>query len=142
MLLDVQSPAKEADFFWLCFKVLIALIQENEIKHSDASLDVFDFVFPAIADVLAFDLAIEAAGEEVVDRSALRKAFGSRVFPGVKFAPERGRALAPMGRSEGEELTRHKVAGMRRHNVEKAGFCFRVAEGFKSFEMTGAMFIA
>ena len=135
MLLDVQSPAKEADFFWLGFKVLIPLIQENEIEHSDAPLDVFDFVFAAIADVLAFDLAIEAAGEEVVDRSALWKAFGSGVFPGVKFAPEGGRALAPMGAGEGEKLARHEVAGMRRHDVEKAGFCFGVAEGFESIEM-------
>src|SRR5713226_9970440 len=135
VLLDVQRPAKEADFFWLGFKVLTPLIQENKIEHSDAPLDVFDFVFPAIADVLAFDLPIEAAGEEVVDRPALRKAFGSGVFPGVKFGPEGGRALAPMGRGEGEELTRHKVAGMRRHDVEKAGFCFGVAEGLESIEM-------
>src|ERR1700683_4682335 len=135
VLLNVQIPAKEADFFWLGFKVLIPLIQENEIEHSDAPLNVFDFVFPAIADVLAFDLPIEAAGEEGVDRRALRKTFCAGVFPSVKCAPEGGRALAPMGRGEGEELTRHKVTGMRRHNVEKAGFCFRVAEGFKSFEM-------
>ena len=40
-----------------------------------------------------------------------------------------------MPSGEGEELTRHKVAGMRRHNVEKAGFCFRVAESLESFEM-------
>src|SRR6266849_9743121 len=137
VLLDVQRPAKEADFFWLGFKVLIPLVQENEIEHSDAPLDVFDFVFPAIADVLAFDLAIEATGEEMVDRSALRKAFGSGVFPGVKFAPEGGRALAPMGTGEREKLASREVAGMRRHNVEKAGFCFRVAESLESIDMGG-----
>src|ERR1700728_1669745 len=135
VLLDVQSPAKEADLFWLGFKVLIPVIQENEIEHSDAPLDVFELVFPTIADVLAFDLPIEAAGEEVVDRPALRKAFGSGVFSSVKFGPEGGRALAPMCTGEREKLASREVAGMRRHNVEKAGFCFRVAEAFKSFEM-------
>ncbi len=40
-----------------------------------------------------------------------------------------------MSIGENEELARHKVAGMRRHNVEKAGFGFRVAEGLESREM-------
>jgi hypothetical protein len=40
-----------------------------------------------------------------------------------------------MGVGEGEELTRHKAARMRRHEVEKASFRFRVAEGFQCVEM-------
>ena len=40
-----------------------------------------------------------------------------------------------MGVGEGEELARHKVAGMRRYDVEKAGFRFGVAEGFQGIEM-------
>ena len=40
-----------------------------------------------------------------------------------------------MGAREREELARHEVAGMRRHNVEKAGFGFGIAEGLQSIEM-------
>ena len=98
-------------------------------------MDVLDFVFPAITDVLAVDLAVQPAGEQMIDRSALWKAFGPGVFLGVEFAPEGGRALAPVGRGEGEELTGHKIAGMRVHNVEKAGFRLGVAESLQSLEM-------
>ena len=55
--------AEKADFFVLGFKVLIPLIQENKIEHSDAPLDVFEFVFPAVAKVLPVDLAIYIPGE-------------------------------------------------------------------------------
>jgi hypothetical protein len=94
---DRQSVAEEADFFRLGFEVLPLRVGEDKIEHSDTPLDVFDFVFPAIADVLVVDLAIEPAGEQVIDRPALRKVFGPGVSLGVKFAPEGGRALAPMG---------------------------------------------
>ena len=90
---------------------------------------------PTIANVLAVDLAVETAGEQVIDRSALWKAFGPGVVLGVKFVPEDGRALAPMGVGEGEKLTCHKVAGMRRYNVEKASLRFGVAESFQGIEM-------
>src|SRR5260370_31856960 len=135
MIRDFQLIAEEADFFRLGFKVFPLRVGEDKIEHPDTPLDVFDFVLPAVADVLAVDLAVEPAGEQVIDRSALWKAFGPGVSFGVKFAPEGGRALAPMGSGEAEELTRHKVAGMRRYDVEKAGFCFGVAEGLESIEM-------
>ena len=54
---------------------------------------------------------------------------------GVKFVPEGVGAVAPMGIGEGEKLARHKVAGMRRNKVDKAGFCFGVTESFQGFEM-------
>ena len=40
-----------------------------------------------------------------------------------------------MSAGEREELAGHEVTGMRGHDVEKAGFCFGVAEGFESVEM-------
>jgi hypothetical protein len=54
---------------------------------------------------------------------------------GAKFVPEGVGAIAPMGIGEGEKLACHKIAGMPRHNVEKASFSFRVAEGLESREM-------
>src|SRR5258708_39557025 len=98
-------------------------------------MDVFDFVFAAIANVFAVDLPVETAGEQVIDRSALWKAFGPGVTLGLKFVPGDGRALAPMGFGEGEKLTRHKVAGMRRYDVEKASLRFGVAESFQGIEV-------
>src|SRR5207245_9623124 len=105
VLLDVQSPTKEADFVGLGFEVLIPLVQEDKIEDSDAPLNVFEFMFPPVADVLAVDLAVETSGEQVIDRSANWKALGPGVFFGVTFAPESGRARAPMGRGEGQEWT-------------------------------------
>ena len=71
----------------------------------------------------------------MIDRSALRKAFCPGVPLGAKFVPESVGAVAPMGIGEGEKLARHKVAGMRRNKVDKAGFCFGVTESFQGFQM-------
>jgi hypothetical protein len=40
-----------------------------------------------------------------------------------------------MGVGEGQELTSHKVTRMCRHEVEKASFRFRVAEGLQCVDM-------
>src|ERR1700734_2172206 len=77
---DFQLIAEKADFVPLGFQVLPLRVREDKVEHSDAPMDVFDFVLPAIADVLAVDLAVEAAGEQMIDRSALWKALGSRMF--------------------------------------------------------------
>src|SRR5580704_10066592 len=99
---DLQLVAEKTEFFRLGFQVLPLRVRENKVEHSDAAMDVFDFVLPAIANVLAVDLSVEAAGKQMIERSALWKALRPRVFLGVKFVPEGGRALAPMGAGEGE----------------------------------------
>src|SRR5882762_5910387 len=53
----------------------------------------------------------------------------------LKLVPETSGARPPMGVREGEELTCHKVARMRRHEVEKASFRFGVAEGLQCVDM-------
>jgi hypothetical protein len=40
-----------------------------------------------------------------------------------------------MGSGEDEKLRCHKVAGVRRYDVERAGFCFGVAESLESIEV-------
>ena len=61
--------------------------------------------------------------------------FGACVFLGVEFVPEGRRALAPMTTSESEELTRHKEARMRGHNVEKARLGFGVTQRLQGFNV-------
>ncbi len=109
---DVQASREEAYFLGLGLKVLILWFQENEIEHGDASLDEFDLMFPAIADVLAFDLPIEPAGEQMIDRSALWKAFGPRMVFCVQFIPEGGRAAAPVGIGKSKELAGRRSLGI------------------------------
>src|SRR5258705_12501392 len=53
----------------------------------------------------------------------------------LKLVPETSGARPPMGVREGQELTCHKVARMRRHEVEKASFRFGVAEGLQCVDM-------
>jgi hypothetical protein len=84
-------------------------VGEDEIEHCDAPLNKFDLVLPTIADVFPVDLAIEPAGEQVIDRSALWKTFYAGMSLGVKFVPKGIGAVAPMGIREGEKLARHKV---------------------------------
>src|SRR5260370_26791545 len=103
---------------------------EDKIEHSDAPLDVFDLVYPAIAKVLPANLAVQPAREYVIDLAALWEAFCPGVFLGMKFAPEGGRALTPMARAEGKELTCYKVAGICRYDAKKTGFGFCVTHRF------------
>src|ERR1700686_2319334 len=63
----LQLISEKARLFRLGFKVLIPLVQEEKIDDSDAPLGVFDFMFPAVADVLAVDLAVQPAGEQVIN---------------------------------------------------------------------------
>jgi integrase len=93
---DFQLIAEIADFFRFGLEVLPLRVGENIIEHSDAPLNVFDFVFPTVANVLAVDLAVETAREQVIDRSVFWKAFGPGVFLGVKLAPEGVGSVAPM----------------------------------------------
>ncbi len=135
MIEDFQLIAETGDFFRLRFEVLPLRVGENIIEHSDAPLNVFDFVLAAVTNILAVDLPVDSARKQVIHRSALRKAFCPGVFLGVKFAPEGVGSVAPMGGGEREELTCHEVAGMRGYDVEKAGFCLGVAEGLESIDM-------
>src|SRR5260370_34879861 len=108
---------------------------EDKIAHSDAPLDVFDPVYPAIAKVLPANLAVQPAREYVIDLAALWEAFCPGVFLGMKFAPEGGRALTPMARGEGKELTCYKVAGICGYDAKKTGLGFCVTDGFQSFDL-------
>src|SRR5258707_3412343 len=53
----------------------------------------------------------------------------------LKLVPETSGAPPQRDVREGEELTRHKVARMRRHEVEKASFRFGVGEGLQCVDM-------
>ena len=59
VLLDIQSPAEEANFILLGFKVFVPLIIENEVEHNDAAFDEVDFMRATVTDVFLFDTAIE-----------------------------------------------------------------------------------
>src|SRR6266481_5528809 len=131
---DLQLVTEIAHLFRFSFKVFPLRMGEDKIEDSNAPLDVFEFVFPAVAKVLPTDLAVQPAREHVIDVAALWEVFCACVFLGMKFAPEGGRALAPMATGEGEELTCRKVAGMRGHKVEKASFDFCVTESLQGFE--------
>jgi hypothetical protein len=127
---NLKFVAKKADLFLFGFKVFTIKVGQNKIQHSNPALDEVDFMVAPVADVLAVDLAVETAGEQVIDRSAFWKAFGPGVALGLKFVPEKGRTLAPMGVGEGEKLSSHKVARMCRYDVEKPGLGFGVPESF------------
>src|SRR3984885_14502018 len=111
------------------------VVQQDEIEDGDAPFDEVNFVETAIADVLAFDLPIEAAGEQVIYDAPLWKAFRTDVFEPFELAPEQGRALAPMSARKAEKLARQKVAGMGRDDIKKARFFFGVAKRLESVEM-------
>src|SRR6266567_3314457 len=124
---DLQLVAEIAHLLRFGFKVFVLRMGQDKIEDSDTPLNVFEFVFPPVTKVLSADLAVDLAVHWEV--------FGACVFLGVKFAPEGGRALAPMARGEGEELACHKVAGMCGYDVEKSSFCFVVTEGLQGFEV-------
>jgi|SRR6516225_3957719 len=95
---------------------------EDKVEHSDASLNVFEFVFPAVAKILPVDLAVQFAREHVIDLPVHWEVFGAGMFLRVEFVPKRGRALSPMATGESEELTCHKVARMCGYDVKKVSF--------------------
>jgi len=55
---DLQLIAEIAHLFWLAFKVFPLRLGEDKIEDSNAPLNVFYFVFPAVAKVLPADLAV------------------------------------------------------------------------------------
>ncbi|PYT52424.1 MAG: hypothetical protein DMG43_11780 [Acidobacteria bacterium] len=55
---DLQLVAEMAHFFVLCLKVFPLRMGEDKVEYSDAPLDVFDLVFPAIAKVLPANLTV------------------------------------------------------------------------------------
>ena len=55
---DLQMIAEIAHLFRFGFKVFPLRMGEDKIEDSDAPLDVFDFVFPAVAKILPADLAV------------------------------------------------------------------------------------
>src|SRR4029077_3161333 len=105
---NFQLVTEKTDFFRLGFQVPVLRVEKHKIEDSNAALNVFDLVLPPV--VLAVNLAVEPAGVEVVDDSALWEEFGAGMLLGAKLVPESGRALAPMCVGESQELTRHKVA--------------------------------
>ena len=67
---------------------------EDKIEHSDAPLNVFEFVFAAVAKILPADLAVQPAREDVIDLSVHREVFGACVFLSVQLVPK-GRRTFP-----------------------------------------------
>src|SRR6185437_4384135 len=135
MAWDFQLVTEESDLLRLGFEVPRLLIRQHKIEHADALADELDLMLAAVAKVLASDLPIEPAREEVVDHAALRKTFGAGMFLRVEFGPERGGPLAPMSAGKSKELAGDKVARMRSDEIQEMGLGFGVAEGFQSIEM-------
>src|SRR6185312_12657673 len=126
MAWDFQLVAEESDLLRLGFEVPILLIRQHKIEHADALADELDLMLAAVAKVLASDLPIEPAREEVVDHATFRKAFGPGMFLSVEFGPEHGRPLAPMSAGKSKELAGDKVAGMRSDEIQETCFGFSI----------------
>src|SRR5690348_11594595 len=132
---DLQLVAEIAHLFRLGFEVLGLWVRQHKIEDSDASLNVFEFVFPAVAKILPADLAVQPAREDVIDLPVHWEVFGARVFLRVQLVPEGGRPLAPMATGESEELACPKVAGMGGYDVKKVSFGLAVTQGLQRFEV-------
>jgi hypothetical protein len=135
MLLNIQGFTEKTDLFRLCFQVLIALVQENEIENGDTAFDEVELMFPAVPQVFFLNPVVQSAREKVVDDTTFRKALCAGMPLTLKLFPESSGALAPMSCGEGEELAGSEVARMCRNEVEKPSFRLCVAEGFEGFEM-------
>ena len=61
---DLQLIAEITHLFQFGFKVFPLGMGEDKIEDSDTPLNVFEFVFPAVAKVLPADLAVPLSGEE------------------------------------------------------------------------------
>jgi len=114
----------------LSFKISEVLISQNEIQKHEARSNEFKRMLAAVAEVFLFDLAVQPPCEEVIDDATLRKTLHAGVSFGFELAPESGGPFAPMSAGEREELTGGEVTGVGGDNVEKAGFHFRITEGF------------
>ena len=71
----------------------------------------------AVPKVLAPELAIQPASEEVIDRAVPWHGAGTRVLVGLQLIPEKSRALAPLHAGKGKELPSNEVTGMRGDDV-------------------------
>src|SRR5919108_952093 len=55
---DFQSIAEITHLFCFGFEVLALRMGQDKIEHSDAPLNIFEFMFSPIAKVLSADLAV------------------------------------------------------------------------------------
>ncbi len=109
----------------LGFEVLVPLVCQNEVEDGDTAFDEIKFAGAAIAKILFVDQAVQPAREEMVNCSALRKALDAGMFLPLELAPEDRGALTPMGAMKREELSRPKITGMGRYDVQEARFGLR-----------------
>src|SRR5215831_1593922 len=88
---DLQLAAEITHLFRFGFKVLVLRMGEDKVEHPDAPLNVFNFVFPAVAKVLPVDLSVKLAREDVIDLPVHWEVFRTGVFFSMKLVPESGR---------------------------------------------------
>src|ERR1051326_1677589 len=134
---DVQVAAEEGELVGLGFQVGKSGICEHEIENGDARLDVFEFMPPAIAKVLATELAIELESEEVIDGAMSRHGCRTRMLVRLEFVPKKGGALAPLHARKRQELPGNEVARVRGNEIQKARLFFGVSESLQGGDMDG-----
>jgi hypothetical protein len=110
----------------------VVRVSDDEIEKKKPGLDEFSRMFAAIAEVLLVDLRVKALREEMIDAASALILAPVDVALALQLLEEVVGAVAPRGSTEGQILTRHKVAGVRGDNVEETGFGFRVAESLQS----------
>ena len=85
----------------------------NEIEKKRPGLNEFSRVLAAIAEILPVDLRVKALREEMIDAASTLTLAPVNVALALLLLEEVIGPVAPRGSTEGQILTRHKVAGVR-----------------------------
>src|SRR5262252_6376097 len=135
LLCDVQFVTEISDLFSFRFEVLIPLIRKDEIEPQKTCPDGLQAMPPAIAKILVANPGIELAGVQMVDTS-IPPVFAHRaVAQSNELLGERVRAIAALGPSEVEKLTRQEIPRVRRYDIEKPCLGLGVPEGLKGLDL-------
>ena len=98
-------------------------------------MDVLHFVLASVAEVLAPEVPVELASEDVVDDAVNGKTLGPSVLVGLEFRPKQRRAFAPMRAGKRQKVPGDEVPGMRGYEIEEVGLLRCVSEGLEGFDM-------
>ncbi|HYL85802.1 MAG TPA: hypothetical protein VE263_16355 [Candidatus Angelobacter sp.] len=127
-LFYLEALDKVSAFLFRGFEILFLRMSEDEVEFEELGLDVREFMFAAIAEMLFANRGVDLPRTKLEDKASASVSAGAGMPPAEELLDESRIPFAALGMGEIEELPNREIARMRGHKVEKTGFYFGVTK--------------